>query len=127
MSFYQSGIAYEADNRLKPGLVCHAHAVAYNAAAGHRIYDFLGGEARYKKSLSTDAAHVRELTWSTIQRPRFRFALEARARLVRAWRAPPPQRTSAYAAEPRRRCTVCLRTCSRSRDVRRQNTSAAAT
>jgi CelD/BcsL family acetyltransferase involved in cellulose biosynthesis len=84
VSFYQSGVAYEADNKLKPGLVCHAQAVRWNAAAGHRTYDFLGGDARYKQSLATGATR---LTWCTIRRPRLRFALEDRARgLVRRWR-----------------------------------------
>src|SRR5688572_22859700 len=46
--FYQSGFAYEEDNRYKPGLVIHAEAIGRYAAAGQRVYDFLGGHARYK-------------------------------------------------------------------------------
>jgi CelD/BcsL family acetyltransferase involved in cellulose biosynthesis len=80
VSFYQSGLAYEADGKLKPGLVCHALAIEHNARAGHRYYDFLVGESRYKQSLSTDA---RALVWLRIQQPRLRFVLENAARAVR--------------------------------------------
>jgi CelD/BcsL family acetyltransferase involved in cellulose biosynthesis len=94
VAFYQSGLAYETDSKLKPGLVCHALAVAHDAAAGHRWYDFLGGGSRYKQSLSTD---TRTLVWLRLQKPRLRFTLEDAARAlrdrVRAYRAartPPP-------------------------------------
>lgn len=78
--FYQSGLVYETDSKLKPGLVCHALAVDHDARAGHRYYDFLGGESRYKQSLATD---VRSLVWIRIQQPRLRFTLEDAARAVR--------------------------------------------
>jgi CelD/BcsL family acetyltransferase involved in cellulose biosynthesis len=80
VAFYQSGLAFEADSKLKPGLVCHALAVAHDAAAGHRWYDFLGGSSRYKQSLSTDA---RNLVWLRLQKPRLRFTLEDAAHAVR--------------------------------------------
>ena len=80
VAFYQSGLAFEADAKLKPGLVCHALAVAHDAAAGHRWYDFLGGGSRYKQSLSTDA---RNLVWLRLQKPRLRFTLEDAAHAVR--------------------------------------------
>lgn len=78
--FYQSGLAYETDGKLKPGLVCHALAIEHAARAGHRWYDFLAGQSRYKQSLATDA---RALVWARIQKPRLRFALEDLARSVR--------------------------------------------
>jgi CelD/BcsL family acetyltransferase involved in cellulose biosynthesis len=82
--FYQSGIAYESDNRLKPGLVCHAEAVKHNAARGALVYDFLAGDARYKRGLSTD---VHTLSWLAVQRPRVRFLLEDIVRnTTQAWR-----------------------------------------
>ncbi|MCP4748543.1 MAG: GNAT family N-acetyltransferase [Desulfobacteraceae bacterium] len=54
--FYQSGIKYEQDNKLKPGLVCHMMAIEKNAKKGYLIYDFLAEPARYKKCLSTDSS-----------------------------------------------------------------------
>lgn len=75
--FYQSGLAMSDDPRLKPGYVCHAEAVQFNAAAGHAVYDFLGGDARYKQNLATDETR---LVWAALRRPLARFALEDRMR-----------------------------------------------
>jgi CelD/BcsL family acetyltransferase involved in cellulose biosynthesis len=78
--FYQSGLAKFDDPVIKPGLLCHAAAIAHCAAGGHRIYDLLGGSARYKESLATGST---ELAWLCVQRARLRFALEDR---VRGWK-----------------------------------------
>jgi CelD/BcsL family acetyltransferase involved in cellulose biosynthesis len=63
---YQSGFAYEADNRFKPGLVSHVMAIADSARLGRTAYHFMAGEARYKDSLATGAE---TLTWLTAYRP----------------------------------------------------------
>jgi CelD/BcsL family acetyltransferase involved in cellulose biosynthesis len=80
VAFYQSGLRREEDNRLKPGMTCHAEAVAENARRGHRVYDFLAGTSRYKTDLATDASQV---VWMRAARKRRRFWLEDRAREVR--------------------------------------------
>lgn len=80
--FYQSGFRYETDNRYKPGLLLHAEAIELNARAGHDVYDFLGGTARYKKELSTSA---RELVSVRVQKPLARFIIEGQLRELRAW------------------------------------------
>ena len=50
---YQSGFAYEEDPRLKPGLICHALAIERAAADSTvRIYDFLAGDSRFKRSFA---------------------------------------------------------------------------
>ena len=50
---YQSGFDFGPDSdRLRPGLVCHLMAIRHYVRAGMRRYDFLGGEARYKRSLA---------------------------------------------------------------------------
>jgi CelD/BcsL family acetyltransferase involved in cellulose biosynthesis len=50
---YQSGFDFGPDaDRLRPGLVCHLMAIRHYAQAGMRRYDFLGGEARYKRSFA---------------------------------------------------------------------------
>jgi len=83
--FYQSGFGAFEDPRIKPGYVCHAAAVELNAAAGHVVYDLLGGGGRYKRSLSTDEAKLVSLR---IQRPRARFVLEDQLRrALHAWSA----------------------------------------
>lgn len=50
---YQSGLRLPADPaREKPGLTCHALAIEAARMAGDAVYDFLGGDARYKRSLA---------------------------------------------------------------------------
>lgn len=75
--FYQSGLASFEDPHVKPGLVTHAAAIANAAARGDDIYDFLGGDGRYKHNLSTGAVTLR---WLRVQQPLARFSLEDRLR-----------------------------------------------
>jgi len=78
--FYQSGLASSPDPVVKPGMLCHAAAIAHCAAAGHATYDFLAGSTRYKASLATGAT---QLVWLRVQRAHLRFAIEQR---VRDWK-----------------------------------------
>lgn len=71
--FYQSGLSYSADPKLKPGHVCHHLAIERNLAGGARIYDFLAGDSQYKRSLST---HSKPLVWIAARRPRLKFRIE---------------------------------------------------
>ena len=77
---YQSGFAVEADNRLKPGLVSHAAAMAHYAGRGLAHYDMMAGESRYKASLG--APH-RRLSTLELERPSLRQRLRGVARNVR--------------------------------------------
>ncbi len=61
--FFQSGFAYQRNNQLKPGLLTHCLAIENYRCRGFREYDFLAGDSRYKRSLST---HERSLFWATI-------------------------------------------------------------
>jgi CelD/BcsL family acetyltransferase involved in cellulose biosynthesis len=71
---YQSGINYTLfDGQDSPGLVSHAMAVCFNAVAGHRWYDFMAGDLRYKRSLCTDTG---ELHWLVLQRDLLKFNVE---------------------------------------------------
>lgn len=65
--FFQSGFAYAADARLKPGLLTHCFAIGHYAARGFKEYDFLAGDARYKRSL---ARRHRDLIWTVVYRDR---------------------------------------------------------
>jgi CelD/BcsL family acetyltransferase involved in cellulose biosynthesis len=49
----QSGFLEPASNADRPGFVCHLLAMEYNAARGAIVYDFLGGDADYKRVLGT--------------------------------------------------------------------------
>ncbi|HEY0195732.1 MAG TPA: GNAT family N-acetyltransferase [Kofleriaceae bacterium] len=73
--FYQSGLAAFDDKHVKPGFLCQAAAIDRAALAGHAIYDFLGGDARYKAQLATDSTR---LQWLRVQRRLTRFAWEDR-------------------------------------------------
>jgi hypothetical protein len=78
--FYQSGIKYEEDNRLKPGLVAHALAIEFYRSAGFAEYDFLAGDSRYKKSLATSQ---RPLAWITYRRSSLKTKAIETLRFVR--------------------------------------------
>ncbi len=78
---YQSGFAQAEDNRLKPGLVCHHLAIVDAASRGLRAYDFLGGDARYKRSLGN---RVDELISLRFAASSFRGQLRRAAQTVRS-------------------------------------------
>jgi alpha/beta superfamily hydrolase len=88
VQFYQGGLRYEADHRLKPGLVSHSLAIQHYLDAGAIEYDFLGGEpkpVRYKRSLSSDR---RPLYWGELSLPGTRMTIlntlrDARRKLSR--------------------------------------------
>ena len=70
--FYQSGLRYDEDKQLKPGLVAHHLAIGHCLAAGFRQYDFLPSapsEGRYKMSLSTNVHRIGTVLF---QRPGWR-------------------------------------------------------
>lgn len=70
---YQSGLAYESDARLKPGLVAHCLTIDIHLADGARIYDFMAGEARYKASLGEPGPEMYHLL---LQRPTWALRME---------------------------------------------------
>jgi CelD/BcsL family acetyltransferase involved in cellulose biosynthesis len=84
---YQSGFAYSADAREKPGLCCHALAIQHYADAGARAYDLLGGADRYKLTLTQhqpDSGQM--LHWATLHPAGSARGLAARARArLRGW------------------------------------------
>jgi CelD/BcsL family acetyltransferase involved in cellulose biosynthesis len=79
--FYQSGLASFEDKHVKPGYICQAAAIEYNALAGHSTYELLGGNATYKDNLATGA---NRLLWLRVQRPAVRFATSVEDN-VRRW------------------------------------------
>lgn len=80
--FYQSGLARLGDNRLRPGLTCHALLMQACADRGLREYDFLAGDERYKRELSA-ASH--ELVWARARRRRPRTLAAAVVARARRW------------------------------------------
>ena len=77
---YQSGFAFEADNKLKPGLLTHSLAMAHYAERGLGFYDMMAGDARYKASLGVP---TRRLSTLELERPSLRQKLRGVARNFR--------------------------------------------
>lgn len=77
---YQSGFRYEADNRLKPGMVSHALAAQRYLDTGYDAYDLLGGDAQYKESLASPGAR---LSTVVAERPGLRTSVIDALRRVR--------------------------------------------
>lgn len=73
VSVVQTGFRYEEDPDFRPGYVGHYLAIDYNLGRGHRAYDFLAGESRYKTSLSNKS---HQLTWAVLQQTRSKFIAE---------------------------------------------------
>ncbi|MEM7417571.1 MAG: GNAT family N-acetyltransferase [Gemmatimonadota bacterium] len=81
--YYQGGLRYHEDNRLKPGLVSHSLVLQHYLEHGADEYDFLGGEpepVRYKETLSTNH---RILHWGEMSLPTRKMKLIRGLRLVR--------------------------------------------
>ena len=70
---YQTGLTTSDDPRQKIGYVCHTAAIEHCASAGFDVYDFLGGDHRYKRSMSTASGW---LVWCKVQRSKLRFTVE---------------------------------------------------
>jgi CelD/BcsL family acetyltransferase involved in cellulose biosynthesis len=75
--FYFSGLRFEDDNRLKPGLVAHAACIEDHLEAGADIYDFMGGAERYKLNLGRPGP---DIVGVVVERPRAHLRLEAALR-----------------------------------------------
>ena len=86
VSMFQSGFDYEPSSKRSPGLLTHALAIEHYRQCGAREYDFLSGDAQYKRTLCNG---VRELMWTTIyrDRPWIRMLLAARRLRARMNRA----------------------------------------
>ncbi len=89
---FVSGILLEKDNRLKPGLVCHALCIQHHLEHDASAYDFMAGEFRYKASLGEPGP---EFIYLLLQRRTAFVRLEsamytARDTLRTRRKAPPP-------------------------------------
>jgi len=77
---YQGGFAFEADNRLKPGLLSHVLAIEDALARGEDCYDFMSTPAGHKPLLSNAE---QPMNWLTLGPDRFSRRMEARVRRAR--------------------------------------------
>jgi CelD/BcsL family acetyltransferase involved in cellulose biosynthesis len=77
---YQTGLCYEDNPKLKPGLVAHSLAIDHNLRQGLGTYDLLMGKQRYKRNLAT---HTEDMVWLALQKRRLRFQVETWVKDVR--------------------------------------------
>lgn len=63
--FYQCGFNYTLSPKLSPGIVTLTQAIPYCLDRGYDDFDFLSGDADYKRVLSTG---FRELVWAVFRR-----------------------------------------------------------
>ncbi len=80
VSFYQSGIDYGLDPRSSPGTLTVAESVRYCLASGYDEFDFLAGDAEYKRRLATGS---RPLVWAAAGNPGGKGALFRALRKLR--------------------------------------------
>lgn len=80
--FYLSNLKPMSDNRIKLGLTIHAFFIEWliNNAPGITKYDFLAGDARYKKSLTNKQS---EYSYLVIQKKSLKFWLEDKLKLIK--------------------------------------------
>jgi CelD/BcsL family acetyltransferase involved in cellulose biosynthesis len=77
---YLSGFAYEADNKVKPGLVSFYLYVEHLLKGGAQVLDFLAGDHRYKTSLGQPGP---AMYWFRVQERRPQFLVEDALRSVK--------------------------------------------
>jgi len=78
--FYLSGLDYLSENKFKPGLVLHSICIQSYMDDGIDEYDFLGGEAQYKKSLGSQAD---KLSITYYQKQVTKLRIEGRLRAIK--------------------------------------------
>ncbi|MFA7554739.1 MAG: GNAT family N-acetyltransferase [Spongiibacteraceae bacterium] len=78
--FYLSGINYQGTESIKPGLLCHAECIQAHQSAGKMHYDFMGGDARYKRSLGQ---HTTDLKIIAFQKKTAGLWLEQKLRRLK--------------------------------------------
>lgn len=86
--FWQGGLLQTDDNRCKPGYVAHTQCMQACLEHGADVYDYLCGEARYKRELSTGE---RELVWARGLRHGARSALAEGLQRARDRLRPPSE------------------------------------
>ncbi len=74
---FQTGFFYQPDSKWSPGLATHVAAIQAYGLAGRREYDFMSGDAQYKKTL---ASHTHDLHWTTLYHNRLSISVLLRAR-----------------------------------------------
>ena len=101
---YQTGLLYEDDPKLKPGLVSHYLCIEQHLREGARVYDFMAGDARYKANLGQPGP---DMVYMLVARPTIALKVENALRDLKHridhWRGhdqPPPAPRPAHPRSP---------------------------
>jgi len=78
---YQSGFQFDADPKLKPGLVSHTMCIEMHYREGAAVYDFMAGDSRYKANLGERGPDMR---YVLLQRPVFSAQFEGALHRLKA-------------------------------------------
>jgi CelD/BcsL family acetyltransferase involved in cellulose biosynthesis len=73
VSNYQGGFVFQDRPVFRPGMLSHYMAIEHNIYKGMSIYDFLAGNHRFKKSLSTKEG---KMFWVSFRKPSVIFKIE---------------------------------------------------
>ncbi len=80
VSFYLSALSLFDNSKIKVGLMLHARAIQYYVNLGIKNYDFIGGDARYKQSLSNNRYNLGLICY---YRPSLLLQLESKLRVIK--------------------------------------------
>lgn len=81
--FYLSAISFHKDPKIKVGLLLHTLIIEQAIEAGVHYYDFMAGEAQYKRSLSNSAEYSQQLV--CFYRPTAYIIVREQIRKLKAW------------------------------------------
>ncbi len=81
VSFYLSALSNEFSNKIKVGILLHAEAIDYYQKQNLLSYDFLAGDAQYKRSLATAKY---QLALKYFHRPHIALTIEKSLRFLKA-------------------------------------------
>ena len=77
---YQSGFLFDADPKLKPGLVSHCLCIEMHEREADGVYDFMAGNNRYKANLGSPGP---DMNYVVLRRPTVPIRLEMGLRTLR--------------------------------------------
>jgi hypothetical protein len=78
--FYQCGYDYELRDKLSPGVTVHTLAIRHAQEQGLVAYEYMAGDAEYKRRLAT---HAHPMHWTVWQAPTMKMKGYELARLAR--------------------------------------------
>jgi len=81
--FYQCGYDYELDEKAAPGVIAHTFAIRDAVHHGLVDYDFMAGDAEYKRRFATSSSAMHSVSWraSSLKMLSYRLVRDAKQAL----------------------------------------------